>query len=586
LKDSAPVAVLILIVLVVSGCATHRSTVTGTGGTGAAVSSTVSEEPSNPSDQADGDTRGGVEETTGAEEPAVLELPEASFPSVVPEGYPSDPLRYSGTGDAFGGPGSLPEPAIPPGEIPILSIPRTPQGETDTDAVPLVPPVPPLPEITAGPDRDVGTVRPLEAEGALRGTTAAVREPGDATESVTAPDPPVETESATGTERAAPVERVPESEPVPDPVPDPLPPVARRIVPSGTPPSGGADRAPGVAGASDPESSRRGGEDTEDAIDRGRQELTVPDRVARTVPMQAALETADSRSATAGEMIEVRLPGRSWLYLGSTGPVEFLSRETPAEEEVTLFAFQVRGPAVLEFESQDLATGQRQRHVEEIETTPTGPSGLAERRAAADRAASAAGQSGDPRTGNAGPAADSASVGVPADVTAPGPVGASTEAAVSDPGADDLPRDGGSTGNPPEDGRETAFDLLAFLETVDAASLDSESHRMVLAALFGENRDTEIPIPALIRYGDLLADQGRAEDAVQLFEQMWTTPALQGDTVLFRLAALYEGEPPVRDLRRSRELYSFLRDRYPFSRHYQDAGERIQFLDRHFFHIR
>ena len=76
--------------------------------------------------------------------------------------------------------------------------------------------------------------------------------------------------------------------------------------------------------------------------------------------------TQNTRTVAPESEIEVRLPGVSWLFLGSEPPVTFLGRETDPGAEETLFRFRVPETAELRFEAQDLASGVRTRHEETV----------------------------------------------------------------------------------------------------------------------------------------------------------------------------------------------------------------------------
>ncbi|SIQ96781.1 hypothetical protein SAMN05920897_12010 [Alkalispirochaeta americana] len=58
------------------------------------------------------------------------------------------------------------------------------------------------------------------------------------------------------------------------------------------------------------------------------------------------------------------------------------------------------------------------------------------------------------------------------------------------------------------------------------------------------------------------------------------------DHELYRKARLYESPGPERDLVRARRLYAELLRDHPLSDHWDDAKVRLEFLERHFFHLR
>ncbi len=57
----------------------------------------------------------------------------------------------------------------------------------------------------------------------------------------------------------------------------------------------------------------------------------------------------------------------------------------------------------------------------------------------------------------------------------------------------------------------------------------------------------------------------------------------QLDEVYYRLARIYEVDSPYRDLELSRDYYELLYDNFPESAYAERAGDRLNYLDRHFF---
>nr|MDA3947679.1 hypothetical protein [Spirochaeta sp.] len=248
--------------------------------------------------------------------------------------------------------------------------------------------------------------------------------------------------------------------------------------------------------------------------------------------------TRNSRTVPAESEIEVRLPGVSWLFLGSEPPVTFLGRETDPDADETLFRFRVPGAAHLRFEAQDLATGARTRHEETV-------------RVAAD------------------------------------------EPAVETAGIATSRRDGatrsGQAAETPRDSNNDAADELSYLEYLGDPehSFAPDHHASIVAATANDDDALrDVSLDDLLSYADRVLDQGNPAAARNVLQAMWASRRMKSDEVLYRLAQLAETAGPTRDLRRARELYSELVDSYPFSVHYRDSEERIRFLNRHFFHIR
>ncbi len=85
---------------------------------------------------------------------------------------------------------------------------------------------------------------------------------------------------------------------------------------------------------------------------------------------------------------------------------------------------------------------------------------------------------------------------------------------------------------------------------------------------------------------DQLHNSQDYETVRALLEEMRHTGAGAQDEVLFRLARVYETQWEGRDLRAARELYQLVVDDHPLSRRREHARERIEYINRHFFHIR
>lgn len=259
--------------------------------------------------------------------------------------------------------------------------------------------------------------------------------------------------------------------------------------------------------------------------------VTQPAAPAATPGRAPREDTSGERRVNPGRPFEVALPGRGWVYLGGGDELQFLDRTTREGDVV----FSFRGPAVdaapgepttLEFESQDLATGRRTRHEERVLVAEGGDSGSGRNTGPAD--ANAAGEGAN----NAGEDAES---------------GEEVEAAGAGEGtADEDPA--GAGGVPADLSQADYEELLVRVDGLEAA---------------GEHRE-----------------------AVEILEAMRREGIGRDDELIMRLAQLYESEWSGRNLPQARELYYRLVDNYPFSRWRRPARERIEYLNRHFFHIR
>jgi hypothetical protein len=288
---------------------------------------------------------------------------------------------------------------------------------------------------------------------------------------------------------------------------------------------------------------------------------------AVSAPPPEVSPTTSERNISYGETVDVELPGPGWLYLGSTGEVEFVSREVDRERDITRFVFRVTGPAILEFESQDLVTGRRQRHEEELlleeETGGLAASGT-----------TAGGEAPGGDRGDAG----AASTGT-GDGTSRGRDSASDGAEGADgteEGADGADREPAET-----------LSVVARMESGETEPPDRAFHEELMRLITEDAQEVrDLGWDALERYLDILDRHGEEESAGELLEALWAAPRWRSDEVLFRLARYYDADRPTRNVRRARDLYFQLVERYPFSNHVEAAENRKRYLDRHFFHIR
>ncbi len=264
--------------------------------------------------------------------------------------------------------------------------------------------------------------------------------------------------------------------------------------------------------------------------------------------------TTSERRINYGETVDIELPGPGWLYLGSSGEVEFISREVDWGRETTRFVFRVTGSATLEFESQDLVTGNRQRHEEEILWEE------GERKIAAF-----------PSTPHG----------------RDGETGAAPTANTEEPSVGTDSRVSGSTQQPDETSTSIPLSLAARLDSGELVSSDPDLPADLLQTITenGEEAD-ELSWKLVAEYLSVLDGNGEQEAQGELLEALWATPRWQSDEVLYRLAQYYDSDRQTRNVRRARDLYALLVDRYPFSPHVEAAENRHRYLNRHFFHIR
>jgi outer membrane protein assembly factor BamD (BamD/ComL family) len=89
----------------------------------------------------------------------------------------------------------------------------------------------------------------------------------------------------------------------------------------------------------------------------------------------------------------------------------------------------------------------------------------------------------------------------------------------------------------------------------------------------------------LLEIARLQMEERRYTVAIQALEQyiLRYPDGRNLDEVYYRLAGIYEVDSPHRDIEAARHYYSLIYELYPESRYSDPAGERIDYLDRHFF---
>lgn len=105
----------------------------------------------------------------------------------------------------------------------------------------------------------------------------------------------------------------------------------------------------------------------------------------------------------------------------------------------------------------------------------------------------------------------------------------------------------------------------------------------VLPSLFSlESREIG---SALVEVARFQVESGRYETAIEALRLYMNRypDGRQLDEVYYRLALIYEVDSPYRNLELSRDYYGLLYENFPESPYAEFAGERLDYLDRHFF---
>jgi hypothetical protein len=487
---------------------------------------------------------------------------------------PAPPLRPAPVEESFRPAAiQLPVPDPPPEKPEIAMAPARPARDRDPGAVFVEPPLPELPVLPETPPLSE-TIAPAETP-PLSETLAPVETPAPV-EAPAAAEPSREDRIPESLDEAGPsqdlspaVEAGPEADPGPaddlefgrepgsvaaargdvagsdhERVPEPDRTTAVESVP------GIVEEALGRATDAGPERARP----TEEAARADEAAHAEPDdkpepRIAAPIqpPRREPERTSAERTVRSGERFTVVLQGHGWIYLGGSGPVDYIGRETDRDEVRFLFRAQPTDGdderLTLTFEAQDLTSGWRRRHEERVATEPARepPTPIARRqppvRPPID--APAAGQADTPEQRN----------------QEDGPI------------------------------RETSEEI-PFEERLRSAATAtgplSKEERDLLAEI-----GPEIMHPReTIGLAERLVAAEEPDEAIRLLEALLASGTQRYDHVLFLLASLYEQHGRHRNLERSHDLYRQLVGQYPMSDHWDAASARIEYIERHFLFIR
>ena len=243
-----------------------------------------------------------------------------------------------------------------------------------------------------------------------------------------------------------------------------------------------------------------------------------------------------------GEVIEIELPGTNWIYTGRDARVAFIARDLVGD--ATAFTFRVApgsGDVPLEFVATDASSGQTIEHRALVSASD---------RSTLEPSVAVTPLEAAPRGQNS--------------LDPPRSLGTRLQAAIGDP---------------------TDPTQLSRLAAELIAALTPESDTDIPTDVTVEQSDPEdAPLdPLVVPFARVLLAADLSEPAALLLDHPEVFDP-RDDTIVFTLAEAYERDRL--DLARSRSLYQLLIDRHPFSRHWNTAEARIEYLDRTFFLIR
>ena len=334
---------------------------------------------------------------------------------------------------------------------------------------------------------------------------------------------------------------------------------------------------------------------------------------------QASLPVSEHLTGNLGSNMSVSFPGEGWIYLGTadaTDSVKFVNKSSSNGETRFLFRIVTPGDYTLMFQRQNLATGSQESRNIAIKIVPPpdgiaggGAAGYAEGGGAPIALPSSAGATNVAQTGSS-PTIPAAGAPFPGKPTAPTQLqqgsgttgtalwGAAAEKAqggqpqpgtTSSPGVGSSGTSGAQVAVPPTAAASTGNAVPQVSQPLTAASIPAGR---IDAA--GSSPPSNVPQFDLGTPAGMLAAatydlaHSKAQEAEKLLTEYLSKYGYtnNADEAYFLLGKLYEQDSSLRDIRKSIDYYTKLRDQYPFSSYWEEAGKRIQYLTQHFIYIR
>lgn len=271
-----------------------------------------------------------------------------------------------------------------------------------------------------------------------------------------------------------------------------------------------------------------------------------------------------------GARIEVPFDGTGWTYLGERDGKEGILYESRRYEDSGLvFVLNParQGDFILRFQKQDLMRGTSNEELVAVKVLPK-PAPMASGGAAGgkDLAEPAGGQTSSapaamvpsatvPSSAGRGSAAPAVSLPSPALPAASGTGSGATAASV----APQVATAGTATGTVPAAPTVSPSAFAAGLPTAPAS---------LIAAARGE------------------LSAGRIQNCLAALDRYMELHPEGMDEVFFLYGVALEQNGPTKDVKRAYACYKRIRDEYPQSQLWDQAAERMSYIERHYFSIR
>ena len=341
---------------------------------------------------------------------------------------------------------------------------------------------------------------------------------------------------------------------------------------------------------------------------------------AKPVP-QASLPVSEHLTGNLGSNMSVSFPGDGWIYLGTadaTDAVKFVNKSLSKGETRFLFRIVTPGDYTLMFQRQNLATGTQESRNIAIKIVPPangiaggGAPGYAEGGGAPLPLPSSADATTVAQSGSAPavPAAAAPSTGTPVQPShlkqGTGTTGTALWGAAAEKAQGGQPAAGtnasSAAGSPGPAGGQAVTPQNATAAASTGNAVPQVSQPLTSASIPAGSTDSAgVTQPANVPQFDLGTPSGMlaaatydlAHSKMQEAEKLLTDYLSKygytdnADEAYFLLGKLYEQDSSLRDIRKSIDYYTKLRDQYPFSSYWEEAGRRIQYLNQHFIYVR
>ncbi len=295
----------------------------------------------------------------------------------------------------------------------------------------------------------------------------------------------------------------------------------------------------------------------------------VPPREPEPVP---SVKETSQIQAVREQDIRVRLPGSGWIYLGeqnNNDKIRFIEKKREADAEVFVFRAAESGDYVLNFQRQDLRLGTNTAREVRVDVSKEGEQAdILEEGIDPVEEGTAVETAAEMENGTATDIKDiSEYVDEQLDR-------GNTEAAFTV-----LRNNLGIEGDTGRIARRKAVDLTG--NGIDVSLLEDALDEMLER---GEIDNTDNIFPAI----EYLTENNRYETPIAVLEALYKEKkdSEEADRILYLLGSYYEKDSKARNLRKSLRYYEELYDKYPLSDYWDDAEDRINYIYRHFIHIR